>query len=241
MDKKLESPLIGAFITAWIIWNWQPILYFIFLDQDTSARINKAISYKSWLDQLVVPLGIAIFYVLILPYIQNILSLLLNRAESFQHNYVLEKKKQLDDEVYSQNLDAIDKKIKLEIQEKKLREESAINAKITDLEEQIKLKDNEIAALMEGRSNDRMNFESKIKEHNADYKNRLDKIIFQLGIEKDKEKNLNMQIDNLNSEIKSKDEIIVNLYNKINERKEIIDNLANKRVASNVTSRLKNN
>ena len=30
MDKKLESPLIGAFITAWIIWNWQPILYFIF-------------------------------------------------------------------------------------------------------------------------------------------------------------------------------------------------------------------
>jgi len=143
ISKKSESPLIGAFLTAWVIWNWQPIMYFFFLNQDISKKIEKVLSYKSWLDQFLFPLIIAIFYILVLPYIQILFTLLLKKSESFQNKTILEKKKQISDEEHNQKLDLINKKIELENKEKYLREQSAINTQINDLNEQIKSKEKE--------------------------------------------------------------------------------------------------
>ena len=173
ISKKSESPLIGAFLTAWVIWNWQPIMYFFFLNQDISKKIEKVLSYKSWLDQFLFPLIIAIFYILVLPYIQILFTLLLKKSESFQNKTILEKKKQISDEEHNQKLDLINKKIELENKEKYLREQSAINTQINDLNEQIKSKEKEIKNLMEIQSIERRNFEERIEREKKDFFNKL--------------------------------------------------------------------
>lgn len=206
ISKKSESPLVGAFITAWVILNWQPILYFIFLDQDISAKISKVLSYKSWLDQLVYPIIIAIFYVLGLPYIQNLLLLLLKKSESFQRKFILDIKRQLLDEEHYQRLDEINKKIELEMKEKSLREESTNNAQISDLKEQIALREEEVAQLIKSQSKERKNFENRLNRDEERFQSQISNLENELQKALHINYEINQKINNLEAEKKLKEE-----------------------------------
>ena len=206
ISKKSESPLVGAFITAWVILNWQPILYFIFLDQDISAKISKVLSYKSWLDQLVYPIIIAIFYVLGLPYIQNLLLLLLKKSESFQRKFILDIKRQLLDEEHYQRLDEINKKIELEMKEKSLREESTNNAQISDLKEQIVLREEEVAQLIKSQSKERKNFENRLNRDEERFQSQISNLENELQKALHINYEINQKINNLEAEKKLKEE-----------------------------------
>ena len=201
ISKKSESPLIGAFITAWIIWNWQPIMYFFFLNQDISKKIEKVLSYKSWLDQFLFPSIIAIFYILVLPYIQILFTILLKKSESFQNKTILEKKNQISNEEHNQKLDLIDKKIELENKEKDLREQSAINTQINDLKEQIKSKENEIKNLMEIQSIERRNFEERIEREKEDFISRLSSLKTELEEERNEKEDLFQKLSSLKTKL----------------------------------------
>ena len=215
ISKKSESPLIGAFLTAWIIWNWQPIMYFFFLNQDISQKIEKVLSYKSWLDQFLFPLIIAIFYILVLPYIQILFTLLLKKSESFQNKTILEKKKQISDEEHNQKLDLINKKIELENKEKYLREQSAINTQINDLNEQIKSKEKEIKNLMEIQSIERRNFEERIEREKKDFFNKLSSLKTELQEERNEKEDLLLKISSLKAELQEERNEKEDLLNKI--------------------------
>lgn len=218
ISKKSESPLIGAFLTAWVIWNWQPIMYFFFLNQDISKKIEKVLSYKSWLDQFLFPLIIAIFYILVLPYIQILFTLLLKKSESFQNKTILEKKKQISDEEHNQKLDLINKKIELENKEKYLREQSAINTQINDLNEQIKSKEKEIKNLMEIQSIERRNFEERIEREKKDFFNKLSSLKTELQEERNEKEDLFQKLSSLKTKLQEveKNNTINNTFTKVN-------------------------
>ena len=218
ISKKSESPLIGAFLTAWIIWNWQPIMYFFFLNQDISQKIEKVLSYKSWLDQFLFPLIIAIFYILVLPYIQILFTLLLKKSESFQNKTILEKKKQISDEEHNQKLDLINKKIELENKEKYLREQSAINTQINDLNEQIKSKEKEIKNLMEIQSIERRNFEDRIEREKQDFFNKLSSLKTELQEERNEKEDLFQKLSSLKTKLQEveKNNTINNTFTRVN-------------------------
>lgn len=229
ISKKSESPLIGSFLTAWVIWNWQPILYFIFLDQGISAKIEKALSYKSWWDQFFTPALISIFYVLALPYIQIVCIKLLKKYELFQYEIILEKKKQSLDEEHNQKLDLINKQIELENKEKDLREQSAINKQINDLKGQIKSKEYEIEYLMKNQSHERQSFENRIKRDNEDFQIHLSNLESELQkvrkinkelnnqINKFKQNEMEIQLTNLNSARKT-DSNFLDISSNINNK-----------------------
>ena len=217
--KKSESPLIGAFLTAWIIWNWQPIMYFFFLNQDISKKIEKVISYKSWLDQFLIPAIIAIFYILVLPYIQIFFSILLKKSESFQNKTILEKKKQISNEEHIQKLDLINKKIELENKEKDLREQSAINTQINDLKEQIKSKEKEIKNLMEIQSIERKNFEDRIEREKEGFVNKLSSLKTELQEELNEKEDLLNKISSLKAELQEERNEKEDLLNKLSSLK----------------------
>ena len=66
---RVKTPITGSFILAFVIYNWRPILYLIFSDvtiEDKIDHINKTYC-DIW--ALIGPLGIAIVYVAIVPYI----------------------------------------------------------------------------------------------------------------------------------------------------------------------------
>ena len=235
ISKKSESPLIGAFLTAWVIWNWQPIMYFFFLNQDISKKIEKVLSYKSWLDQFLFPLIIAIFYILVLPYIQILFTLLLKKSESFQNKTILEKKKQISDEEHNQKLDLINKKIELENKEKYLREQSAINTQINDLNEQIKSKEKEIKNLMEIQSIERRNFEERIEREKKDFFNKLSSLKTELQEERNEKEDLFQKLSSLKTKLQEveKNNTINNPFAKVTKNNTIYNPFAE--VAKNNT------
>ena len=228
ISKKSESPLIGAFLTAWVIWNWQPIMYFFFLNQDISKKIEKVLSYKSWLDQFLFPLIIAIFYILVLPYIQILFTLLLKKSESFQNKTILEKKKQISDEEHNQKLDLINKKIELENKEKYLREQSAINTQINDLNEQIKSKEKEIKNLMEIQSIERRNFEERIEREKKDFFNKLSSLKTELQEERNEKEDLFQKLSSLKTKLQEveKNNTINNPFAKVTKNNTIYNPFA---------------
>lgn len=212
-----------------------------FLNQDISKKIEKVISYKSWLDQFLIPAIIAIFYILVLPYIQIFFSILLKKSESFQNKTILEKKKQISNEEHIQKLDLINKKIELENKEKDLREQSAINTQINDLKEQIKSKEKEIKNLMEIQSIERKNFEDRIEREKEGFVNKLSSLKTELQEELNEKEDLLNKISSLKAELQEERNEKEDLLNKLSSLKNMlqkveINNMMNNKIPSRVSN-----
>ena len=68
-SERIKSPLIGSYITAFIIFNWRPILVLFLSDATIECKINQINQSYSNEEIFLYPLLISIFYVLILPWI----------------------------------------------------------------------------------------------------------------------------------------------------------------------------
>jgi hypothetical protein len=76
LKARLGSPLIGSYIIAWLIFNWQ-IPIFLFFYKQTELGLDDYKSYRDVILQnidvwrnLIWPLGIALFYILCFPYVK---------------------------------------------------------------------------------------------------------------------------------------------------------------------------
>ncbi|GEM_PF-2312389 len=69
-EDRIKNPFIGTFITSWVIFNWKPILYLIFSDENIRDRITYITTcYSNVWCYFLLPLFSAIFYIAILPYV----------------------------------------------------------------------------------------------------------------------------------------------------------------------------
>lgn len=69
-NERLKNPLIGTFMISWLLINWRPIFIALFSEKTITERIELIESnYSSISFYLTAPLLIALFYVIILPYI----------------------------------------------------------------------------------------------------------------------------------------------------------------------------
>lgn len=67
---RLKNPFIGAFVFAWIGINWRPIITLLFSEKSIAERIQKIeTDYSSLWLTLFLPLIIAVFYIVVIPYI----------------------------------------------------------------------------------------------------------------------------------------------------------------------------
>jgi hypothetical protein len=67
--ERIKNPLIGTFIISWIAINWRPIMILLFSEQKVENRIDYIIEqYSSIQTYFIIPFGIALIYVIILPY-----------------------------------------------------------------------------------------------------------------------------------------------------------------------------
>lgn len=106
---KINSPVLGAFIGAWVIFNWKHFLLLFWGDGTLDSRLitfEKALTfsnYSIWLWPLLLALG----YAFILPYLNILTQKILGHADKLRHQEVInldvEKAKQkaaLNEEVY---------------------------------------------------------------------------------------------------------------------------------------------
>lgn len=67
--ERIRNPFTGAFIISFVIYNWRPIFLLMFSDEMIENKIAVINSdYCTW-DSIVVPIFIAAFYVVMIPYI----------------------------------------------------------------------------------------------------------------------------------------------------------------------------
>lgn len=68
IKQRMSHPLIGSFILAWVVFNWEPILYIIFANASIESKITYVNScfytstWDKWRLYFLQPLGIALFY-----------------------------------------------------------------------------------------------------------------------------------------------------------------------------------
>lgn len=130
--ERIKNPLIGSFIFAWFVFNWKPLLYLLFSDDTMPDKIitieNK---YINIYDNLVLPIGFAIFYIVILPYVMWGLEELYMKAKSER---LMNKK---DEEILTilNKQETTRANLKLENIKADYRETSELNLKIKKLEE----------------------------------------------------------------------------------------------------------
>lgn len=71
--ERIKTPITGAYSLAFILYNWRPILFLLFSDKSIEAKIEHInATYCHW-PALLWPLGIALFYVVGVPYVMMII------------------------------------------------------------------------------------------------------------------------------------------------------------------------
>lgn len=137
--QRIKSPFFGSFIFSWIIINWKPISYFIY---SKDKMLHKIIviesSYENLGNALWRPLFLSLFYVIISPYVNQVINKLISTAAKNKRN-----------EEHKIKMDQIDNAHELAIKEKELenilsgnRDISQLNEKIQSLnQENLNLKD----------------------------------------------------------------------------------------------------
>ena len=143
---RLKNPMIGAFVLAWIATNWRFISILFFSKKSIEDKIDFIeekyfdIDYNLW-----IPLAVAVFYVLILPYLIALFDWLSQKGINARK--VISKNHKILDIQNRQEIAAE------EWQLEKIREGSpdisALKEEILELKSTIKEKDNLINSLSE--------------------------------------------------------------------------------------------
>jgi hypothetical protein len=141
---RIKNPITGAFMFSWIIINWRIVLILIFSAKKVEDKI--AFIETNYVDiniNLWIPLGFAIFYSLILPYIMALFDWILKKGIAFRR--LISKDNRIIEIQHRQEIAAE------EWQLEKIRQGSpdidGLKSKIIDLENQLKEKDEVILKL----------------------------------------------------------------------------------------------
>lgn len=249
--QRIKSPTIITFIISWVICNWQPLLYFMFLEGNIDTKIQKALEFKNIYDQLIYPIIISIIYIICLPYINLALSKLLNKHRI----YFLRKFEDNCFVLHEQERKVIERKIELEQLEGDLKNKKNTNNEIDRLEKLLKQKDKEISNINIQRETDRNNFETTLHAERRNMQNHISSIENELKTSQQLNKELNKQINfftnkeienieiteksnkelrnfnirikQLESEKKSLEEVIIHLQEEIKTQRLIANQLKN--------------
>lgn len=133
--ERLKNPAISAFILSWLAINWRIVLILVFSDTSIEERID--LIEECYFDQIFnlwAPLGFALFYLLILPYLMALFDRLSAWAITFRKS--ISHKHRIDDLSNRQEVAAEERQLEL-IKEgspdvSKLKEELVILEKERD-------------------------------------------------------------------------------------------------------------
>lgn len=136
---RLKNPIVSAFIFSWVVINWRILGILIFSDKKIEDKITFIEDcYSDYYLNFWIPLGVAILYILVLPYVMLIFDSLLRKAFTLRRQILT-----------SQRLEEIQDRQEIAAEEwqlEKIRQGSQdielMKDKISELELLVKEKDN---------------------------------------------------------------------------------------------------
>ena len=177
INERIKNPFIGAFFISWVIINWRPIFIILFSHDEIYNKIGVIDkNYSDWHNYFLWPILIAIFYIIILPYLMALFEFLVSFSQKFRDgNYANIKILELK----NQNKILI-QQVENEKAINDFKDSESINLKIENLNSVIKAKD----TLFE---NSKQNYESIIDEYKRELESSAENI-------KEIEKNYNRRL-----------------------------------------------
>jgi len=148
--ERLKNPFVGAFVMAWIAVNWKPISIMLFSTQSVEDKIILISSKHEFINNsLLIPIGIALVYVAVLPYLMVMVDVFVkfsvrmrmamkievDRANIIGKQVLVEEEIKLED-LKARNMDKTELNNKIESLETVLNKQSEIiNGHVTSLSE----------------------------------------------------------------------------------------------------------
>jgi hypothetical protein len=186
--ERMKNPLIGTFMITWVLINWKPIFIALLSKKTIVERIDFIeLNYSSIYSYLTIPLAIALFYVIVLPYLMWGIDELMQKATTGRKKNLT---KQIIIDYKGKQQIAIEES---ELEDKKAgyRDKADFNKQIEQLRNQLDERDNELK---------RQTIELKeIAEENLNLKN------FVSSNNNDKSESQNTLFNNLYEEFKESD------------------------------------
>lgn len=183
--ERIKSPIAGAYILSFIIFNWKPIFILFFSKNCIEFRINEITRKYSDSGTFLWPILIAIIYTLSVPCVMLIIEYILIRPS-----------KQRRKNIYNHKTSELDFQIILAGKELELQDARSQNKEKINLLDEISYLRGENNNLIESAKLDSEKFNAQIAETNNKLKNSLEKIN-ELNRSLDYEKSLDSNLDNL--------------------------------------------
>lgn len=140
-EERIKNPFTGTFLASWIVFNWKPLVFFIFSEKNIEQKISYIISnYSDILHIVVYPLASSLFFLFLVPYINL-------GNESFIKKSKNEREKSLhDDKILRIQRETLEEeeKAKREIQIEIVREQKGRNQQAEELREQITILESDL-------------------------------------------------------------------------------------------------
>lgn len=131
LDQRLKHPLVGSFILSWLAFNWKPIVTLLLSQQPIESRITYINNcFNSLQNLLWWPLGLALFYSILLPYITVGINKLLKKANQNRINELRQEEK----DSYQHKVIIAQHEYKLEAERAGRKETQELNDRIEELE-----------------------------------------------------------------------------------------------------------
>lgn len=80
LTSRIKHPLISSFLISWLFFNWRSVFIAI-STKPVEDKIALIENYLGWWNSLGIPLALALFYVLGLPYISNLIEKVIWKAK----------------------------------------------------------------------------------------------------------------------------------------------------------------
>jgi hypothetical protein len=139
--ERIKNPLIGTFMISWILINWRPIFLALFSEKSIIERIEFIeLNYSSVNSYLTIPLTIALFYVIVLPYLMWGIDELMQKSTTG-------RKKNLTKQIiidYNGKQQIAIEESKLEDSKASYRDKADFNKQIEQLRNQLDERDKEL-------------------------------------------------------------------------------------------------
>ncbi len=103
ITTRFKNRLVLAFAVSWIVVNWRAILVLIYIDKPVVERINYLDdNYLNYVDGLVYPLFLSLFYYIAIPHLKNLFDKVLKKSNEIRiSNYYesLRQAKEKEEEI----------------------------------------------------------------------------------------------------------------------------------------------
>ncbi len=113
-EERLSSPLIGSFLISWFIFNWDPVLYFIFASNAIDNKIFYIHSNIGYFSGVILPATTSAAYCFLYPYASYTIK---RHIDTFLQKHKLDKiKEKKESALISNQLFEINSKYEIEKQ-----------------------------------------------------------------------------------------------------------------------------